>query len=73
MANLSNAVNEIAGHDMPLPDEFLRFLELTDGVPGGHLAELMPCGLGGTFIGGTVPCGSMRGGTESDGWGILTG
>ena len=73
LANLSDAVNEIAGHDTPLPDEFLRFLELTDGVSAGHLAEFMPCGLGGTFLGGTLPYGSMRGGTESDGWSILTG
>jgi hypothetical protein len=66
-------VNEIAGHDIPLPGEFLRFLELTDGVSGGDLAEFMPYGLGGTFLGGTLPRGSMRAGTESDGWSVLTG
>ena len=33
----------------------------------------MPCGLGGTFLGGTLPREWMRGGTESDGWSVLTG
>lgn len=56
LANLSDAVNEIAGYDMPLPDEFLRFLELTDGVSAGHLAGFMPCGLSGTFLGTSIPC-----------------
>jgi hypothetical protein len=73
--DLASAVSERAGDSIPLPDEFLRFLELTDGVSGGHLANSMPCGLGGTYLGMILPRTWIRGstGSSTEEWSVLTG
>jgi hypothetical protein len=57
--HLSRLITEVAGSDLPLPAEFLRFLELADAVYIPLSIDHPPCGINGTDLGNAPSRNSM--------------